>query len=144
MLGSSTSSTTKLSVFLKDKYERGNSFRLYLALVNVTINKPQTKEKWLFTGNKGPVTQASRSTLASRNPLNAQKRPSAGEVSPPHGISAKRSSVRPPPDVPKDMIAHFHVKTKRWRCRPFVKKYANTLCRKCNVHFCFANKRDCL
>ncbi|KAF3837077.1 hypothetical protein F7725_004541 [Dissostichus mawsoni] len=61
------------------------------------------------------------SDVTSRSPLNAQKRPSSGDGSPPNGAPSKRS--QPPLDVRKDLMAHFPVKTKRGRCRHCSKGY---------------------
>ncbi|KAF3842439.1 hypothetical protein F7725_024390 [Dissostichus mawsoni] len=58
--------------------------------------------------------------------MNAQKRPSSGDGSPPNGAPSKRS--QPPLDVRKDLMAHFPVKTKRGRCRHCSKGYTNTQC----------------
>ncbi|KAF3833567.1 hypothetical protein F7725_024771 [Dissostichus mawsoni] len=80
-------------------------------------------------------------TVTSRSPLNAQKRPSSGDGSPPNGAPSKRS--QPPLDVRKDLMAHFPVKTKRGRCRHCSKGYTNTQCTKCDVRLCFSDDRNC-
>ncbi|KAF3851604.1 hypothetical protein F7725_013376 [Dissostichus mawsoni] len=79
--------------------------------------------------------------VTSRSPLNAQKRPSSGDGSPPNGAPSKRS--QPPLDVRKDLVAHFPGKTKRGRCRHCNKGYTNTQCTKCDVRLCFSDDRNC-
>ncbi|XP_034052748.1 uncharacterized protein LOC117533235 [Gymnodraco acuticeps] len=83
----------------------------------------------LGTGSPAP-------TVTSRSPLNAQKRPSSGDGSPPNGAPSKRS--QPPLDVRKDLMAHFPVKTKRGHCS---KGY--TQCTKCDVRLCFSDDMNC-
>lgn len=57
-----------------------------------------------------------------------------------------RQEIRNGPcdDVRKDYFAHWSAKTdKRGRCKVCIKNQTNTLCKKCNVHLCFTDERNC-
>ncbi|KAF3842753.1 hypothetical protein F7725_001602 [Dissostichus mawsoni] len=103
-----------------------------LILVNTTPLKTPKRE-----GDHLKATGAQH----RRSPLNAQKRPSSGDGSPPNGAPSKRSQT--PLDVRKDLMAHFPVKTKRGRCRHCSEGYTNRQCTKCDIRLCFSDDRNC-
>ncbi|XP_033985780.1 uncharacterized protein LOC117481947 [Trematomus bernacchii] len=71
----------------------------YLPFVNTTPLKTPKRGR----PSSGNMSQAP--TVTSRSPLNAQKRPSSGDGSPPNGAPSKRS--QPPLDVRKDPNGTF-------------------------------------
>lgn len=55
----------------------------------------------------------------------------------------KNARVKPPEDVRYDAISHLPAHEKRGRCKNCKKGFSYTACRKCRVHLCFTDKRNC-